>query len=57
MNDKNEFKKISNPLTIIGLFAGIPEVAGTVVLPFVSDSLQKGFLCNGLSCSSCSAFL
>ena len=37
-------KKISNPLTIIGLFAGIAEVAGTVVLPFVSLELQKFFI-------------
>lgn len=37
-------KKISNPLTIIGVFAGIAEVAGTSVLPLVSDSLQKIFI-------------
>jgi len=37
-------KKISNPLTIIGFFAGIAEVAGTVVLPFVTDILQPIFI-------------
>lgn len=37
-------KKISNPLTIIGIFAGIAEVAGTVVLPFVSDKMQTIFI-------------
>ena len=33
-------KKISNPLTIIGMFASIAQVAGTVVLPLVSIDLQ-----------------
>jgi len=37
-------KKISNPLTIIGIFAGIAEVAGTVILPFVSTELQHIFI-------------
>lgn len=37
-------KKISNPLTIIGIFAGIAEVAGTAVLPLVSEALQKVFI-------------
>ena len=37
-------KKISNPLTIIGIFAGIAEVAGTAVLPLMSESLQKIFI-------------
>lgn len=36
--------KISNPLTIIGIFAGLAEVAGTVVLPFVDGDLQKIFI-------------
>lgn len=36
--------KIQNPLTIIGLFAGIAEVAGTVVLPLVHESLQSVFV-------------
>ncbi len=37
-------KKISNPLTMIGIFAGIAEVAGTVVLPLVSGDLQRIFI-------------
>jgi cytochrome oxidase assembly protein ShyY1 len=37
-------KKISNPLTIIGMFAGIAEVSGTVVLPFIDRSLQYLFI-------------
>lgn len=36
--------KISNPLTIVGIFAGIAEVAGTIVLPFVDVSLQVYFI-------------
>ena len=36
--------RISNPLTIIAIFAVITEVAGTVVLPFVTDSLQSVFI-------------
>lgn len=37
-------KRIKNPLTIIGLFAGIAEVAGTAILPLVSIELQKFFI-------------
>ena len=37
-------KKIKNPLTIIGLFAGIAEIAGTTVLPLVSDTVQSIFI-------------
>lgn len=37
-------KKVKNPLTVIGLFAGIAEVAGTVVLPFVNGNLQIIFI-------------
>ena len=37
-------KKIHNPLTIIGLFAGTAEVAGTVVMPLLSVSVQKIFI-------------
>lgn len=35
---------IKNPLTIIAIFAGIAEVSGTVVLPFVSASNQALFI-------------
>jgi hypothetical protein len=34
-------KKISNPLTIIAIFAGLAEVSGTVVLPFLKDDSQS----------------
>lgn len=37
-------KKIKNPLTIIGLFAGIAEIAGTTVLPLVSENVQSIFI-------------
>lgn len=44
IGDRNSMKKIKNPLTIIGVFAGIAEVAGTAVLPLVSTELQKFFI-------------
>lgn len=34
-------KKVSNPLTIIAIFAGLAEVSGTVILPFLKDDTQK----------------
>lgn len=37
-------KKVSNPLTIIGIFAGIAEVAGTIVLPSLNYELQMVFI-------------
>lgn len=37
-------KKVSNPLTIIGIFAGIAEVAGTIVLPNLKYELQIIFI-------------
>lgn len=36
---------IKNPLTIIAVFAGIAEVSGTVVLPFVAIDNQLIFIC------------
>jgi hypothetical protein len=39
-----KFKKITNPLTIIAIFAGIAEVMGTIALPFVSDTNQSIFI-------------
>lgn len=33
-------KKVSNPLTIIAIFAGLAEVSGTVVLPFLKNDSQ-----------------
>ena len=35
---------IKNPLTIIAVFAGIAEVSGTAVLPFISNSNQIIFI-------------
>ncbi len=35
---------VKNPLTVIAIFAGIAEVSGTVVLPFVSESNQNIFI-------------
>jgi len=35
---------IKNPLTIIAIFAGIAEVSGTVVLPFISEENQELFI-------------
>lgn len=37
-------RKVSNPLTIIALFAGLAEVGGTAVLPFIIDKNQSVFL-------------
>lgn len=37
-------KKISNPLTIIAIFAGLAEINGTVVLSLVPSDLQELFL-------------
>lgn len=37
-------KKVSNPLTIVSIFAGLAETAGTVVLPFIKSDLQFIFI-------------
>lgn len=37
-------KKVSNPLTIVAIFVGLAEIAGTTVLPFVTPELQKIFI-------------
>lgn len=37
-------EKISNPLTIVGIFAGIAEVAGTTVISFLPNELQIIFI-------------
>jgi len=41
---KTDFRKISNPLTIIAIFAGLAEINGTVVLGLVPENLQEIFL-------------
>lgn len=35
---------VKNPLTVISIFAGIAEISGTVVLPFVSPEHQGTFI-------------
>jgi len=35
---------IKNPLTVISIFAGLAEVAGTAVLPFVSEANQNTYI-------------
>jgi hypothetical protein len=35
---------VKNPLTIIEIFAGIAEVSGTTVLPFISPENQGIFI-------------
>jgi hypothetical protein len=37
-------KRVSNPLTIIAIFAGFAEIAGTFVLPFLDGQNQNIFL-------------
>jgi len=37
-------KGISNPLTVIGIFAGLTEVGGTCVLPFLSATNQSQYM-------------
>ena len=39
-----KMSKISNPLTVIAIFAAITEVMGIGVLPFVSDANQPTFI-------------
>lgn len=36
--------QIKNPLTIIAIFAGIAEVSGTLVLPFINEANQEMFI-------------
>ena len=42
MNEK--IKDIRNPLTTIGVFAGLAEISGTIVLPMISGPLQETFV-------------
>ncbi|WP_185194823.1 hypothetical protein [Chryseobacterium cheonjiense] len=35
---------VKNPLTVIAIFAGIAEVSGTVILPFIADTNQITFI-------------
>ena len=38
------FGKINNPLTIIGIFAGIIEVSGVTILPHMNASVQQTYV-------------
>lgn len=37
-------RSVKNPLTIIAIFAGIAEISGTIVLPFVSPENQSTYI-------------
>jgi hypothetical protein len=39
-----KIRHVSNPLTVIAIFAGVTDVSGTVVLPFVATQNQVLFL-------------
>jgi hypothetical protein len=39
-----KIKGISNPLTVIAIFASITEVGGTIVLPFLSTTNQAQYM-------------
>ncbi len=38
------YNKVSNPLTVISIFAGIAEISGTVVLPFIAEQNQSTYI-------------
>ncbi|AMM42002.1 conserved hypothetical protein, membrane [Candidatus Desulfofervidus auxilii] len=44
LNNMKENTIIKNPLTVISIFAGLAEVAGTAVLPFVSEANQNTYI-------------
>jgi hypothetical protein len=39
-----KIQKVSNPLTIVAIFAGLAEVSGTIVLPFIKENNQGPFI-------------
>lgn len=39
-----KFGHVSNPLTIIAIFAGFAKVSGTLILPFISDNAQGTYI-------------
>jgi hypothetical protein len=39
-----KIKQVSNPLTVISIFAAITEVGATVVLPFIAPASQSIFV-------------
>lgn len=38
------FKQVSNPLTVIAIFAGLAEIAMTIALTYISPDLQRIFI-------------
>jgi len=38
------FGHIKNPLTVVAIFAGVAEVSGTAILPFISPANQSTYL-------------
>jgi hypothetical protein len=40
----NKYGHIKNPLTVVAIFAGIAEVSGTVVMPFISPVNQATYM-------------
>ena len=40
----NNYGHIKNPLTVVAIFAGIAEVSGTIVLPFILPANQVTFM-------------
>lgn len=40
----DSLKRVSNPLTVIAIFAGLAEIAGTTVLPLLQPSVQSIFI-------------
>ena len=40
----NKYGHIKNPLTVVAIFAGIAEVSGTVVMPFISPVNQATYI-------------
>jgi len=41
---RNSISTVKNPLTVISVFAGLAEIAGTLVLPFVSENNQVVYI-------------
>src|SRR5689334_5403388 len=39
-----QFKKVSNPLTIVAIFSGLAEVCGTVVTPLLDKDIVKIYI-------------
>ncbi len=44
MVSQKPLRQISNPLTLIAVFAGLAEVAATTVLPMLSGTIQETFV-------------